>query len=313
MEISKIRVKTGVNVSVFERYEDEFSRLKEHFVLSSVDKASNNISFTCKKFYLDNLERELNNTDTYVISELEKNDIIKKHVRFCESLGIEVKDMELPFLHTLPKFHKPNLDFRYIAAGKKCTLKPLSKILTSILKLLDNTIRVRENFFCKFKNTNTYWICKNKESCVERLDFDNKNCVASSLRSFDFKKLYTNIPHKDVIDKICILLKECFEEKEAIYINVNKRLKANWSTKKSGKYSFSEENIRDMFEFLIDNIFVTFRNRVYRQVIGVPMGCDCAPQVADLYLHFYEKKFVLDNIDRCDINMNIFKSYIRDI
>ena len=313
IEISKIKVKSGVNVSVFERYEDEFSRLKEHFVLSSVDKASNNISFTCKKFYIDNLDRELNSTDTYVISELDKKDIIKKHVMFCESLGIDVKDMELPFLHTLPKFHKPCLDFRYIAAGKKCTLKPLSKILTSILKLLDNTVRVRETYFCKFKNINTYWICKNKEACVERLDFENRNCVASSLRSFDFKKLYTNIPHKDVIDKICMILKECFEVKEAMYINLNKSLNAKWSIKKSGKYSFSEANIRDMFEFLIENIFVTFGNRVYRQVIGVPMGCDCAPQVADLYLHYYEKKFVLDNIDNSEINMSSFKSYKRYI
>ena len=44
--------------------------------------------------------------------------------------------------------------------------------------------------------------------------------------------------------------------------------------------------------FLIDNIFVEFDNRIYRQVIGIPMGTNCAPLIADLFLFCQERNFM---------------------
>ena len=50
-----------------------------------------------------------------------------------------------------------------------------------------------------------------------------------------------------------------------------------------------------MVEFLIDNIFVKFGGCLFRQVIGIPMGTNCAPLLADLFLYSYESEF-LDNM-----------------
>jgi hypothetical protein len=58
------------------------------------------------------------------------------------------------------------------------------------------------------------------------------------------------------------------------------------STKK-----FSETDIFNMLEFLIDNIFVMFGGRVYQQTVGIPMGTNCAPLLADLFLS-YEADFI---------------------
>ena len=52
-----------------------------------------------------------------------------------------------------------------------------------------------------------------------------------------------------------------------------------------------------MVEFLIDNIFVKFGRCLFRQVIGIPMGKNCAPLLADLFLYSYESEF-LDNMIR---------------
>ena len=52
-----------------------------------------------------------------------------------------------------------------------------------------------------------------------------------------------------------------------------------------------------MIEFLIDNIFVQFGRCVFCQVIGIPMGTNYAPLLADLFLYSYENEF-LDNIIR---------------
>ena len=45
--------------------------------------------------------------------------------------------------------------------------------------------------------------------------------------------------------------------------------------------------------FLLDNIYVRFGDTVYRQVIGILMGTNCAPLVADLFLYSYERDFML--------------------
>jgi hypothetical protein len=48
---------------------------------------------------------------------------------------------------------------------------------------------------------------------------------------------------------------------------------------------FSENEIINMFEFLIDNISVIFGERVFQQTVGKSMGTNCAPLVADLFLY----------------------------
>ena len=51
-----------------------------------------------------------------------------------------------------------------------------------------------------------------------------------------------------------------------------------------------------MFEdliFLLDNIYIRFGSRLYIQIVGIPMGTNCAPLVADLILVCYERDFML--------------------
>jgi hypothetical protein len=43
-----------------------------------------------------------------------------------------------------------------------------------------------------------------------------------------------------------------------------------------------------MLEFLIDHIFVSFGGTLFQQVVGIPMGTNCAPLLADLF------KYVID-------------------
>ena len=52
-----------------------------------------------------------------------------------------------------------------------------------------------------------------------------------------------------------------------------------------------------MVEFLIDNIFVMFGGCLFRQVIGILMGTNCALLLADLFRYSYKSEF-LDNMIR---------------
>ena len=52
--------------------------------------------------------------------------------------------------------------------------------------------------------------------------------------------------------------------------------------------SIDKSKLVELTEYLIDNVYVKAGNRVYRQTIGIPMGTDCAPQLANLYLFHRE-------------------------
>ena len=53
----------------------------------------------------------------------------------------------------------------------------------------------------------------------------------------------------------------------------------------------------DALHDLLDNIFIRFGSKLYRQFVGIPMGTNCAPLVADLFLFWYERDFMLSLSD----------------
>jgi hypothetical protein len=74
-----------------------------------------------------------------------------------------------------------------------------------------------------------------------------------------------------------------------------------------------------MLEFLIDNIFVYFGGALFQQVVGIPMGTNCAPLLADLFLYSYESEF-LQNLVKLEplishtgILMTFYLSIILDL
>ena len=48
---------------------------------------------------------------------------------------------------------------------------------------------------------------------------------------------------------------------------------------------------------MLDSIFIRLGTKLYRQVVGIPMGTNCAPLVVDLFLFCYEKDFMLSLSD----------------
>ena len=53
----------------------------------------------------------------------------------------------------------------------------------------------------------------------------------------------------------------------------------------------------DVLHYLLDNIFIRFGLKLYRQIVGIPMGTNCAPLVADLILFCSERDFMLSLSD----------------
>jgi hypothetical protein len=50
-------------------------------------------------------------------------------------------------------------------------------------------------------------------------------------------------------------------------------------------HKYSEDEIKKMLEFFIDNIYVVVGGQVFQQSVGIPIGTNCAPLLADLFLY----------------------------
>ena len=73
----------------------------------------------------------------------------------------------------------------------------------------------------------------------------------------------------------------------------------------------------DALTFLLDNLFIRFCTKLYRQEVGNLMGTNCAPLVADLFLFCYERDFMMplsgaNQVDVIDV-FNISSRYLDDI
>ena len=51
---------------------------------------------------------------------------------------------------------------------------------------------------------------------------------------------------------------------------------------------------RVLWSFNFPRIYVQFDGIVYQQIVGIPMGTNCAPLKADLFLYCYERDFISD-------------------
>ena len=75
------------------------------------------------------------------------------------------------------------------------------------------------------------------------------------------------------------------------------------STDHRGYTLWSCQNVCDTLSYLLDNIYIRLSNKLYRQIVGIPIGTNCAPLVADLFLFCYERDFMasLSNDNQADI------------
>ena len=48
----------------------------------------------------------------------------------------------------------------------------------------------------------------------------------------------------------------------------------------------------DALSLLLDNIYSIFGDKLYEQIVGIPMGTNCAPLVTNLFLFCYERDFM---------------------
>ena len=125
----------------------------------------------------------------------------------------------------------------------------------------------------------------------------SKGFLASGLSTYDISTLYTTLPYNLIKEKLTELIQQAFNRDGSLYLACNDK-NAFFTSEEPKRYIFwSCQKMCDALHYLLDNIFIRFGLKLYRQIVGILIGTNCAPLVADLFLFCYGRDFMLSLSD----------------
>ena len=272
------------------------------FCYSSCRQSLQKLYIFCKKHYVDILIEELGlhslpGNPTYNLTDFSASEVLDNHKLVLTSFGIQTnnEELDLPYIYWIPKMHKNPYKHRFITGSSKCSTKPFSILLTKLLTHIKQGLKKYCETAYSRSGINQIWILKNSKELLDHLKSPNFNLI-TNIKSFHFSTLYPTIPHQKLKIRLATIIRNSF-----IHKNGNRRYKYLVLGREGpyfvrehsdSKSKYTEEDIIRMLEFIVDNIFVVFAGKVFQQIIGIPMGTNCAPFLADIFLYSYEAEFI---------------------
>lgn len=281
--------------------EDSISFLHKHFVVTTVDKASGNFAIVCKKFYLSVLMNELGVDSTtfrpvgnVTYSPVVESEpaIVERHnnttIACSSRIVIDDKCKRLPRIFWIPKLHKNPFKFRFIAGARRCTTKNLSVILNKGLSVVRDSFYTYCNAIQMNSGLRYFWSIKSSSEFLEIVDSSS----VFSLQVFDFSTLYTNLGQSDVLTHLFQLFDLVFDSSSRKFLCIG--WNRSFFSKKvyKGYHCFDLSQFKEAVHFIISEVFVVFGGKVFQQIRGIPMGGNCSPLLADLFLLHCEFVFM---------------------
>ena len=129
--------------------------------------------------------------------------------------------------------------------------------------------------------------------------------------------MYTTIPHDMLLNAIQQCTREAFDYAAEDYDIDIGRLRLEWikedgheqtqwirgsgdgGRSKKDHHTFSHSQLNEWVRFLVENIYIVNDGTIRRQVVGIPMGTNCAPPLANLFLYAFESAYI-DRLEEKD-------------
>ena len=109
--------------------------------------------------------------------------------------------------------HKHPVSCRFITSSKSCSLSGLSKNVGLCLKTLLKSAKHYSAYDSKYsRHAKNYFIIDNNTDVIKFLKQSNKlKSKHKSIATYDFKTLYTSIPHDLLQDNIKIFMENTYQ------------------------------------------------------------------------------------------------------
>ena len=138
------------------------------------------------------------------------------------------------------------------------------------------------------------WILKNSTNLLSSLSHLGVR-KATSVQTFNFCTLYTSIPLDLLKSGMNNIINNAFKHKNGAarytHIKIGRNISYFTNDPLNGDNKYTANDICKMIEILVDNIYVRFDGQLFRQMVGIPMGTNCAPLLAGLFLYSCVNEF----------------------
>jgi hypothetical protein len=292
---------------------DALHKLQEDFAIVPVDKAGANVSFVCKSYYMQIISHEITVSGNFTRLNSSADEILS-NVKQSKYVNSHQDPDNLSTFYATTKMHKTPPGFRFITAGCDTVLQNLSKNVGNCLNKLIQISKTFAQYRIKGID-NCVFIIDNRDVVVKFLSSENFDHPGKkSISTWDFSTLYTKIPHNQLKNNVEWFIRKVFSFMDKKFINSSpSSKKAYFSFKRSVRNcSFNFGELIEATNFIIDNSYVNFQDVIFRQIIGIPMGTNCAPHLANIYLHVYEYKYMQNLVKHGQIEVarklsNVFR------
>ncbi len=88
------------------------------------------------------------------------------------------------------------------------------------------------------------------------------------------------------------VIKLAFKHSKNKFIAIYNKSSAFVNSTRNGTCYFDESSLINAVNYLMDNCYFTLGGLIFKQIIGVPMGVDPGPFIANLTLWFYENRYL---------------------
>lgn len=176
----------------------------------------------------------------------------------------------------LPKVHKSPVKGRPITMSHDCITTRASKVLTRVL------VRIAE----KITRQRVTWMVNNSQEARKKI----LHAVAQLkdnlvMKTFDVNDLYTRIPRSRLKEILICTFLENMESDEKVHFYFKGDRPGSFPKK------ISRREFNELLDFQLEFTYTHYRDNVYKQKEGIPMGANAAPLMANLFLDAFEFGF----------------------
>lgn len=287
------------------------SLLHKHLVLTPADKNPQKIVFWCKRFYLKQILDHIN-SPAYERVPLLPKDVYAIHRDDTSDLGFYIP-ASLPYVYALPKLHKleqHRAKLRFICGKSRRNQadptieekKPgstLSNVSAFIAKALNSCIDALVMHDAKQK-CRRVWIVRDTQEFIDVLG-SLPVTPQTGLTTADFTTMYTQLPHAD----LCAAISEAMEDVAKVFMqrfacSFDEAMNSiaflpgkdfpQWKLGQNDGWTLKK--ITKTCQYIITSSYSLTGGHLRRQSVGIPMGNEASPPLANLYLYVKEKRFV---------------------
>lgn len=172
----------------------------------------------------------------------------------------------------------------------------LAIFLNSILKLILTQLQTNDTEHYEKTGVRRCWIVGDPTPITNALPsfYRPPNADNRGLVTMEFSTLYTTLDLEDAIEELSFKIDEAFRP---IYTHIKypdnnrKDNKPEWVSGRvapNANNIYTPEQIKQQVRILITNTYIQNGDTIRKQVLGLPMGTNPAPNLANIHLSWYE-------------------------